>query len=205
MSEHQSAPATPLPPAPGADAHVGLELANSAVRVPRRGGTGHEVVELLPTPAAATGWLVAHGLAPRDARLQQYCADRLTTLRGTVRELLAAAVDGRAPSPGAVEALNRALTRTPTVQLVAWNSSAGFHTELTHPTTQIVEHALAAIAGDVVGLLTGPDAALLAACGAEPCNRYMLRTHGRRHWCSTRCGDRVRAARSYARRTQVPA
>nr|WP_234354530.1 CGNR zinc finger domain-containing protein [Streptomyces sp. NRRL WC-3618] len=25
---------------------------------------------------------------------------------------------------------------------------------------------------------------------------------GRRHWCSTRCGDRARAARAYARRTQ---
>ncbi|MDN5936022.1 MAG: CGNR zinc finger domain-containing protein [Nitrosospira sp.] len=33
--------------------------------------------------------------------------------------------------------------------------------------------------------------------------RFLLKTHGRRQWCSTRCGDRVRAARSYARkRTQ---
>lgn len=31
-------------------------------------------------------------------------------------------------------------------------------------------------------------------------NRYLLR-HGRRHWCSVRCGDRARAARAYARRT----
>ncbi|MFC7713379.1 CGNR zinc finger domain-containing protein [Nonomuraea recticatena] len=35
----------------------------------------------------------------------------------------------------------------------------------------------------------------------HPCNRYLLR-HGRRHWCSIRCGDRARAARAYARRTQ---
>ncbi|GAB2883292.1 hypothetical protein GCM10022245_18400 [Streptomyces mayteni] len=41
---------------------------------------------------------------------------------------------------------------------------------------------------------------LLAACGSAPCDRFLLRTHGRRHWCSTRCGDRARAARAYARR-----
>ncbi|MDN5704722.1 MAG: hypothetical protein L0K41_03970 [Yaniella sp.] len=27
-----------------------------------------------------------------------------------------------------------------------------------------------------------------------------MRTHARRRWCSTRCGDRVRAARAYARK-----
>ncbi|MFC4716815.1 CGNR zinc finger domain-containing protein [Glutamicibacter sp. BW77] len=27
-------------------------------------------------------------------------------------------------------------------------------------------------------------------------------THGRRQWCSTRCGDRVRAARAYARKRE---
>ncbi|WP_404798560.1 CGNR zinc finger domain-containing protein [Streptomyces pristinaespiralis] len=31
-----------------------------------------------------------------------------------------------------------------------------------------------------------------------------MRTHGRRHWCSTRCGDRARAARAYARRSRAP-
>ncbi|MHC5560905.1 CGNR zinc finger domain-containing protein (plasmid) [Kocuria sp. U4B] len=29
-----------------------------------------------------------------------------------------------------------------------------------------------------------------------------MRTHGRRQWCSTRCGDRVRAARAYARKQE---
>ncbi|PNG16566.1 CGNR zinc finger domain-containing protein, partial [Streptomyces cahuitamycinicus] len=50
-------------------------------------------------------------------------------------------------------------------------------------------------------LLTSPAAERLTACGSPPCNRYLLR-HGRRHWCSTRCGDRARAARAYARRTE---
>jgi predicted RNA-binding Zn ribbon-like protein len=29
--------------------------------------------------------------------------------------------------------------------------------------------------------------------------RLLLRDHNRRRWCSTACGDRVRAARYYAR------
>uniref|UniRef100_UPI0034E00421 CGNR zinc finger domain-containing protein n=1 Tax=Streptomyces flavofungini TaxID=68200 RepID=UPI0034E00421 len=69
-----------------------------------------------------------------------------------------------------------------------------------HPTTAIVDHALGALAADAADLLTSPAAERLTACGSTPCNRYLLR-HGRRHWCSTRCGDRARAARAYARRT----
>lgn len=201
MLHARTAPSAPLPPAPGADRHPSLDLANSAVQVPARGGADREVVELLGTPADATRWLVDHGLAPQDAQLQEYCAGLLTALRGHVRALFDAVVHDREPAAATIAAVNHALTRTPTVELLTWDPAAGFRSERTHPTTRIVEHALAALAADAVAVVTGPDAALLAACGAEPCNRYVLRTHGRRHWCSTRCGDRVRAARSYARRS----
>lgn len=60
-----------------------------------------------------------------------------------------------------------------------------------------VDHALATLAADA-DLLTCPDAD--RRLRPHPCNRYLLR-HGRRHWCSTRCGDRARAARAYARRS----
>ncbi|WP_245700613.1 CGNR zinc finger domain-containing protein [Geodermatophilus siccatus] len=59
------------------------------------------------------------------------------------------------------------------------------------------------LAAGAADLLTGPDAERLAAFGSPPCNRYLLRTHGRRQWCSVRCGDRARAARAYARRSQL--
>ncbi|TVT38825.1 hypothetical protein FNH05_24105, partial [Amycolatopsis rhizosphaerae] len=68
-----------------------------------------------------------------------------------------------------------------------------------HPVTAIVDHALATLAADAADLLTSPDGDRLTACGSAPCNRYLLR-RGRRHWCSTRCGDRARAARAYTRR-----
>ena len=61
---------------------------------------------------------------------------------------------------------------------------------------------MAQLADDAAALLTGPEAGLLVHCEASSCNRFLLRTHARRQWCSTRCGDRVRAARSYARRAE---
>ncbi|MFD5231251.1 CGNR zinc finger domain-containing protein [Streptomyces qaidamensis] len=39
----------------------------------------------------------------------------------------------------------------------------------------------------------------MTACASPPCNRFLLK-RGRRRWCSTRCGDRARADRAYARR-----
>ena len=42
----------------------------------------------------------------------------------------------------------------------------------------------------------------VAQCEATSCDRFLLRTHARRCWCSTRCGDRVRAARAYARKLE---
>jgi predicted RNA-binding Zn ribbon-like protein len=79
---------------------------------------------------------------------------------------------------------------------------AEFRRGQAHPVTQFVEHAMARIAEDAATLLTSSAAALITRCHAAPCDRYFLRTHGRRQWCSTRCGDRVRAARAYARKQE---
>ncbi|MEU6776987.1 ABATE domain-containing protein [Streptomyces sp. NPDC046759] len=184
-----------LPPAPGTAQHLALDLANSAIVLP-----GGQREDLLGTPAAAQRWLVERGLAPAGADLRETCASRLRSLRERIRPLFASRVQG-APAPAdALAAVNEALTLAPAASLLHWSPERGLYRSTAHPTTQIVEHALAALAADAADLLTGPDADRLTACGSAPCNRYLLR-HGRRHWCSTRCGDRARAARAYARRT----
>ncbi|MEV0317976.1 CGNR zinc finger domain-containing protein [Streptomyces sp. NPDC050658] len=185
-----------LPPAPGAERYAALDLANSAVALP-----GGQFTDLLGTPAAANHWLHERDLAPVDAGLAEMCTAQLRTLREQIRALLAARVDGCPPPASAIAAVNEALTRAPAASLLHWDPARGLHRAAAHPTTQIVEHALATLGADVADLLTGPDAERLTACGSPPCNRYLLR-HGRRHWCSTRCGDRARAARAYARRTR---
>ena len=185
-----------VPPAQGEEEHPSLALANSAVTLP-----GGHTIDLLAAPEQANRWLTQRGLAPVDAGMRDMCAAQLRSMREQIRSLLAARVDGVPALPAAVAAVNDAMTRVSTAPLLQWDAQCGPYRAAPHPTTAIVDHALATLAADAADLLTGPDAGILAACGSAPCDRFLLRTHGRRHWCSTRCGDRVRAARAYARRT----
>lgn len=185
-----------LPPAPGEEQYLSLALANSSVALP-----GGYSVDLLGSPAAANGWLAERDLAPGEADMWEMCASQLRSLREQVRALFASRVAGLPALPAAVSSINDALTRVPTAPLLHWDDKTGPYRAAPHPTSQVVDHALATLAADVADLVTGPDAERLTACGSSPCNRYLLR-HGRRHWCSTRCGDRARAARAYTRRTQ---
>jgi predicted RNA-binding Zn ribbon-like protein len=185
-----------LPPAPGADRHVALDLVNSAVALP-----GGHVLDLLGTPDSANAWLTSRGLAPAGFGMREQCAAQLRALREQLRALVAAHLDGLPPPGSALAAVNDAMTRVPTAEVLRWDAELGLRREASHPVTQALDHALAVLAVDAAELLAGADAHLLAACGAPSCRRYLLRTHGRRQWCSVRCGDRVRAARAYARRT----
>ncbi|WP_373428511.1 ABATE domain-containing protein [Streptomyces sp. B1I3] len=187
-----------LPPAQGEEEHLSLALANSAITL-----TGGHTLDLLGTPEQANHWLTERGLAPVDAGMREMCATQLRSLREQVRSLFASRAEGLPALPAAVGAVNDAMTRVPTAALLQWDDRTGPYRATPHPTTAIVEHALATLATEASDLLTGPDADRLTACGSAPCNRYLLR-YGRRHWCSTRCGDRARAARAYARRTASP-
>ncbi|MGC4938918.1 CGNR zinc finger domain-containing protein [Kribbella sp. DT2] len=184
-----------LSPAPGAEQYVALDFVNSAYAL-----ANGNFVDLLGTPDATNRWLTDHGLAPDGANLREMCATQLRSLRENVRALVAARVEGIPVLPAALSAVNDALRRVPTAPLLLWDEKSGPYRETACPPNELLDRALATIAADAADLLAGPDAENLAACDSPPCNRYLLR-HGRRQWCSTRCGDRVRAARAYARRT----
>ncbi|MFI0480979.1 CGNR zinc finger domain-containing protein [Actinomadura sp. 9N215] len=185
-----------LPPAPGAGDYLALDFVNSAVALP-----GGQLIDLLGTPAATNQWLTERGLAPADAGVQEMCAAQLRALREHLKALFASHVAGLPALPAALSAVNDALSRAPTAALLYWDEKNGPYRAAPCPTNEILDHALATLAANAADLLTGPDAERITACGSTPCNRYLLR-HGRRHWCSVRCGDRARAARAYARRTQ---
>ncbi|MFF7188885.1 ABATE domain-containing protein [Streptomyces sp. NPDC008222] len=189
-----------LPPAPGADRHRSLDFADTAATLPA--GQGYD---LLAAPGSAMHWLATQDLATPDVQMYDVCAQWMRTLRDHVRALFAARVDGTMPPEESLRAVNEALTAVPTAPLLAWDGAQGLRRIHAHPTDQAVNHALATLAADAADLLTGSDADLLATCGSAPCDRFLLRTHGRRHWCSTRCGDRARAARAYARRSSASA
>ncbi|MGI5488578.1 ABATE domain-containing protein [Microtetraspora malaysiensis] len=195
MSETPTAESV-LAPAPGAEDYLALDFVNSAIALP-----GGQFIDLLGTPEATNHWLAERGLAPADAGVQEMCATQLRSLREHVRALFAAHVAGLPALPAALSAVNDALSKAPTAALLYWDEKNGPYRAAPCPTNEILDHALATLAADTADLLTGPDAERLTTCGSTPCNRYLLR-HGRRHWCSIRCGDRARAARAYARRTQ---
>lgn len=188
-----------LPSAPGAEQYLALDFVNSAIALP-----GGQLIDLLGTPEATNHWLTERGLAPAGAGVQEMCATQLRSLREHVRALFAAHVAGFPPLPAALSAVNDAMSKAPTAALLLWNDKEGPYRAAPCPTNEVLEHALAALAASTADLLTGPHSGCLTACDSTPCNRYLLR-RGRRHWCSTRCGDRARAARAYARRTQSKA
>ncbi|GAA2688051.1 CGNR zinc finger domain-containing protein [Nonomuraea recticatena] len=195
MSETLTAESV-LPPAPGAEDYLALDFVNSAIALP-----GGQFIDLLGTPGATNQWLTERGLAPADAGVQEMCATQLRSLREHLRGLFAARVAGVPALPAALSAVNDAMSRAPTAALLQWDEKKGPYRATPCPTTEIIDRALATLAANTADLLTSPDAERLTTCGSTPCNRYLLR-HGRRHWCSIRCGDRARAARAYARRTQ---
>ncbi len=180
-----------LPPAPGAEQYLAVDFADSAYVLP-----GGHFIDLLGTPESANRWLAERGLAPADAGVQEMCATQLRVLREHIRALFAARVAQQPVLPAALSAVNDALSRTPTAALLQWDEANGFYRTALCPPN--VDRALATLAADAADLLSGSGADFLTTCESVPCNRYLIR-HGRRHWCSTRCGDRARAARAYAR------
>lgn len=185
---------------PGVEEHPCLALVNSS-----SGLAGGRRRDELGSPEAATAWLMARNLIATEAVLHEHCRGRLAALREDLRDLFTAHTTGGVPTATAVSAVNSALTCAPGALLLRFDAAAGFTRSADHPVTQVVEHVMAVIADDAASLLSGDQAPLLASCEADSCQRFFLRTHARRQWCSTRCGDRVRAARAYARKRAVPA
>ena len=187
----------PLPPAPGTSEHPCLALANSIATLP-----GGQLVDELTSPEDATAWLAARGLTPEGTGLLEYCQLKLTTVRKHLRQLLESHSNGTAADPASLDAINRAMTAVPSAAPLKYDPAEGLTRVPNHPVTQLVDHAIAGITEDAASLLTGPDAHRVAQCASTPCDRFLLRTHARRQWCSERCGARERAHRAYARKQE---
>ncbi|MGK4585170.1 CGNR zinc finger domain-containing protein [Kitasatospora sp. HPMI-4] len=184
----------PLPAAPGEDRSPALALVNTRTV---RGGIP---VDMLDTPEQVAAWLRIHTEAEAPPSLDADAVEGFHELRDAIRELLTAATDGREPEQEAVVILNAALRAAPAVPRLDWPAGGRPRRRDISAAVAPIAGALSRIAEDALGLLCGPEAEELAVCPADGCGRLLLRGHGRRQWCSTRCGDRVRAARYYARR-----
>jgi predicted RNA-binding Zn ribbon-like protein len=193
---------------PGERDHPSLALVNS--RHHSRGG----MVDHLASPEALGEWLAWRSLVARDGALAgvdldvslpphaeppgDADLDAARALRAAVRELLIAAIEQRAPAPSAVAAVNDASARAPAADQLRWDDDGPVRRRSAPAATEI-QRALAALAEDAIAVVCGERRGDLIACEAPGCVRVLLKDHPRRHWCSTRCGDRVRAARHYRR------
>ena len=179
---------------------VAGEDASSAVAlVNTRHLQSGQPADLLADPARAAEWLAERGLLSRGTALPDPDTARLVALREAVRGLFAAKAGQRVPAVDDVTLLNAALAAAPVVPALTWDEAGPHRRE--HPLAGAGPGtvAIARLARDALRVLTDPAGPEPAPCGAHGCVRWFLRTHAARQWCSDRCGDRVRAARHYAR------
>ncbi|MFI7383060.1 CGNR zinc finger domain-containing protein [Streptomyces sp. NPDC049813] len=155
--------------------------------------------ERLTSPERLRAWLVGAGLVPGPAALPACTGAWLAAfreLRGHIGQSVRGELAGR-PAPAALDRVNLlARTAPPAPRAVRAGDGAlvrSLHEEPGCPAL------LAAVARDVVDLLTDPAArGCLRQCAGDNCPIIYLDTSRgrRRRWCSSEiCGNRERVAR----------
>ena len=180
-------------PVPGEERYLSLALVNTRFTV------SHGPVDLLDDAEVAHLWLVRHGLLPDRVALNGRQFGRLLGLREALRALFHAYGAQGGPAAEDLATLNAALAAAPSTPRLTW-SADGPHRADEPDAGNPAAAALSLLAEDATDLLTGGEADQLTACAAQGCARWFLRSHGARRWCTTKCGNRVRAARAYAAR-----
>jgi len=171
-------------------------------------------VEHLTSAAAAIDWFRGHGVVhdPCEPALEALevpgpAADRALThirnVRGALREVVDATVEGRAPSPAAVRAVNRAMAARQRLVLEVHTDEHGCEVSLGHRHDgDPLEDALGRVAERIAREVAGPGADRIRICANDLCRYpfYDRSPSGRRRWCDmASCGNRAKAARHRAR------
>ena len=161
---------------------------------------GGEPVDHIPTTAEALDWLLERGLlhatqsAHVDTRLR-----RIRSARASLRELVDAAVEHRAPAPSAVGDTNRLLRARDALELVPDGSAVALgHVHVGDP----IDAALARLADPIAREVSSDRRERLRICANDRCRYVFVDTSrtGRRRWCDmSSCGNRAKAARHRAR------
>lgn len=187
------------------DARLALDLALT-IRHDGHGGVADDLTDT----TGLTAWVHAHPDAVPDAA--EYVAGdadltAVRELRAAVRALFARAVRPGEPSPAdaarlmpvpaAVDVLNTAAARTPTVPVLHWAEDAEPVAE--RHAVRGEQELTATLAQAAVAFLAGPERQRLRACHAPRCVRYFIKEHPRQEWCKPSCGNRARVARHHER------
>jgi predicted RNA-binding Zn ribbon-like protein len=184
----------PPAPAPGEEQSIALALVNTELTL--RG----VAVDLLADAGALARWLRARSLpAPAVSAITDDELARMSELREAVRAILVARVERTRPPRSALAALNDAVARAPQILRLNWGAEGPRREATWPPHTPPLDVACAAVATDAMTSVFGRTGERLRACRAHGCRRLFIQDHGRRQWCCSACGDRVRFARHYRR------
>jgi predicted RNA-binding Zn ribbon-like protein len=167
--------------------------------------------ERLPTLDSALSWFVDREVIHREGADKVRSQDlghpvvtnrdlaRIHTVRSALREVAVAIVEQRAPSPTALDIVNRALHARQVIELVP--SPDGVHVDHRHIGDPI-DDALARLADPLVTELTSGHPDRIKVCDSDTCDWifYDGSRTSRRRWCDmSTCGNRAKAARHRAR------
>lgn len=157
------------------------------------------LIESLGDPAAASAWLQQELGYAQTHPLGKAEHARLLALRDSAQRLLRARLTGNAPAPDDLLLLNQTSAAAPRCDQLdeEWRTSLRFGGSGSTNPRDLAE-LLAALASATISL-AADSSANLAECGADDCVVLFLRTDPRQRWHSERCGNRMRAARSYAK------
>ena len=166
----------------------------------------------LESPEAALDWLVDHDLLHREARahlLAQFTGtpavgaemlEKMRRVRQAMRGVMEAAGARRAPDPGELDEINRALRTHYIYELVPAPDGVSLdHRHQGDP----VDGAMARLTESIARELIQGDTSRLRICENPQCRWVFKDTSrtGKRKWCSMRsCGNRAKVARHRARR-----
>ncbi len=161
----------------------------------------HGVHDSLRTARDLRSWLHATGY--RVTLLRRGDVEAFRVLRDALRRLAALVTDDERPAAAsptrdageAIGQVNTAVQASSVGPLLRLQAGKIERDTLSVSTTS---QARSAVAAAGVDLLTRTDP-VIRACQAPGCVLYFARDHPRREWCSTGCGNRVRAARHYRR------
>lgn len=192
---------------------VCLDLA--ATDVHRQEASAAAAADELRGAAELSRWLYGAGLVPAATEIpvESGWLPHFHELRALLRRLVVGEVDGDAPAPDDIAALNRFARPAPPAPAAVpeprkppredAEPAVALSKRLAAPPTW--ESLVSVVARDAVDLLTDPAARdRLRRCEGERCHRVYLDTSRgrRRRWCSSEvCGNRERVARHRRRST----
>ncbi len=152
--------------------------------------------EAIATAEALQSWLAGRGAHVERRDLGSGDVEIAHHLRTHVRALFEALESSVLADSRTVQELNRfsmATPGAPTLDTRGATLAAGWASTGDGPAA-----AFSAIARDAIAVALSPVASRIRTCDAGSCIRMFVPERASRRWCSTVCGDRVRAARHYA-------